>query len=102
VRTQKNDFSEPVDGDGEFKALIELRRELSKVGLVPLCAGARRDVFPSGMSRSMGGGRKAYVTKPGLRPNSKDLVDIFDEDHDNIAGVDEQAAFHREWIDSLR
>ena len=85
-----------------FEALIQLREELAKLGAVPLCAGARRDVFPSGMSRSMGGARKAYVTRAGQDPGAADLVDIFEVARDNIGSVAEQAAFHRDWIESLR
>jgi hypothetical protein len=90
------------EGADLFEALARLREELAKLGVMPLCAGARRDVFPSGMSRSMGGGRKAYLTRLGYRTGPADLVDIFDVARENISSVADQAAFHRQWIESLR
>src|SRR5437868_2426080 len=60
-----------------FEALRDLRRELEIKDYQLLVQGARVDVSPSGMSRSMGGGRKAYIMQIG-RPATK-LVDIFDD-----------------------
>jgi hypothetical protein len=82
-------------------AFNALRRELEKMGLQLLCAGARQDVFPSGMSRSMGGGRKAYITRLGF-PGGP-LVDIFDYSESEIlSSIAQQEKFHKEWIESLR
>ena len=47
---------QPFSGADLFDALIALRRRLEDLGCRLLCAGARRDVYPSGMSRTMGGG----------------------------------------------
>ncbi len=89
-------------GDDLFDALIALRTELEGTGAQLLCAGARLDVFPSGMSRSMGGGRKAYATRPGAPALVTDLVDIFDYAGPEIVGsVAQQEAFHQEWVRSL-
>src|SRR5208282_5060184 len=44
-----------------YKAMQALREYLEAKGCQLLCAGARPDVFPSAMSRDMGGGRLAYV-----------------------------------------
>jgi hypothetical protein len=85
-----------------FGALIELRKVLEEKGIRLLCAGARRDVFPSAMSRDMSGGRKAYITKMGCPGRREDLVDIFDyADTQLIGSVSEQKTFHDNWFASL-
>ena len=85
-----------------FAALQQLRRVLSKEGLDLLCYGASRDVYPSGMGRSMGGGRKAYRNVIG-QPARDPVVSIFDSGPEIIAAsVDEQESFHRQWVESLR
>ena len=60
-----------------FDALALLRDDLEALGYRSLCAGARIDVYPSGMCRSMAHGRKAYILKLGVRPTSAHLIDIF-------------------------
>src|ERR1700733_16300281 len=42
-----------------FEALREMRKGLESTGVQLLCAGARTDVWPSGMSRSMEGGSQS-------------------------------------------
>lgn len=87
-------------GEDLFEALIALRKELEKTGYRLLCAGARVDVFPSGMSRSMGGGRKAYITQLG--EPATDTIDIFAEAEPGAVGtVEQQKEFHTKWIRSL-
>ena len=86
-------------GPDLFEALRALRAALAPAR--PLCAGARRDVWPSAMARD-GGGRKAYVTRMGSPSRTADLVDIFARaPAEEIASVDEQAAFHDRWAASL-
>src|SRR5215469_4207623 len=81
-----------------FEALIMLRRHLESSGQKILCAGARFDVFPSGMSRSMGGGRKAYVTRLGLPGQLNDIVDILSPaPPESVGSIEEQADFHQRW-----
>ena len=46
-----------------FEAFCRIRLELEQEHLLPLCYGASLDVYPSGMSRSMGAGLKAYRMK---------------------------------------
>jgi hypothetical protein len=90
-------------GDDLFDALISMRLTLEKIGVQTLCAGARRDVFPSGMSRDMSGGRKAYATRLGAPALRADLLDIFDySDVDSVGSVEQQKMFHEKWIASLR
>jgi hypothetical protein len=85
-----------------FDAFTSLRVALEEIGVRLLCAGARADVFPSGMSRDMGGGRKGYITKLGQPALRCDLVDIFDHcDAQFIGKVSDQQAFHKKWAASL-
>ncbi len=90
-------------GDDLFEAFLNLRKSLEKQGYKLLCNGARKDVFPSGMSRSMGGGRKAYIIRIGLQTNMNDIVDIFDYAEPKIiATAKEQQLFYQQWVESLR
>jgi len=90
-------------GTDLFEALVALRRELEAVNAQLLCAGARPDVFPSGMSRDMGVGRKAYITRLGQPALRTDLVDIFvDAELDSVGTIEEQTAFHERWVEALR
>jgi hypothetical protein len=85
-----------------FESLRALREELEKIDAKALCAGARPEVFPSGMAREMSGGRKAYITRLGFPSLRTDLVDIFDyADPGKVGSVAQQNAFHKQWIDSL-
>jgi hypothetical protein len=82
-----------------FEALIALRHELAQSGQKVLCAGARRDVFPSGMSRSMGLARKAYRMRLGVATKMDDLVDIFSfAGAESIGTVEEQELFFQQWV----
>lgn len=90
-------------GEDFFEALIALRLKLEEAGMQLLCCGARRDVFPSGMSRSMSLGRMAYITRLGVPSLPSDLVDIFDYAEPEVLGsVAQQAEFHEAWVNSLR
>jgi len=90
------------EADDLFNALVDLREKLDRSGIKLLCNGARKDVYPSGMSRSMGGGRKAYVIRKGHPARMASLLDIFDPaDIDSVVSVCEQQAFHEEWFASL-
>ena len=94
-----NEFS----GRDLFEALIALRYTLEAKGAALLCAGARRDVFPSGMQRDMAGGRKAYVIRLGVHATVKNIVDIFDPaDAAQVTSVSEQRAFFEEWLKSAK
>jgi hypothetical protein len=77
-----------------FEALVTLRRQLEPVGLMVAVQGSRRDTYPSGMARDMGGGMQVYVMRPRRRARLKDLVETLDDaPPDQIATVDEQRAF---------
>ena len=64
-------------GSDLFECMIEIRRSLEEESLLLCCQGARPDVFPSGMARQMGDGRRAYILRPGVLLTDEDLVDIF-------------------------
>src|SRR5689334_20485335 len=64
--------------DDLFEALVDIRIEYESFGCKILCQGARPNVEASGMFRSMGGGRKAFVLTPGTPARMDQLVDIFD------------------------
>jgi hypothetical protein len=101
---QLNNFEENVVCFREtdlYKAMQALREYLEGKGCQLLCAGARPDVAPSGMSRSMGGGQQAYVMHLGKQ--STELVDIFDYAAPALVGtVQKQREYFQAWIASLR
>jgi hypothetical protein len=82
-----------------FEALVRLRRQLEPDGLMVAVQGARRDTYPSGMARDMGGGMQAYVIRPGLRARREDLVKTLDDaPPGQIATVDQQREFAEAWL----
>jgi hypothetical protein len=85
-------------GEDYFDHLMRLRAELESSGHRLLCQGGRPNVWPSGMSRDMGGGRKAYVMQMGSRARRADLVDIFDYAAPELIGtVQQQKDFVEIW-----
>jgi hypothetical protein len=86
-----------------FDALVSIRRQLHRDGLMPSCYGASLNVFPSGMARDMARGLAAYKLTPGKHANRADLVEIFDEGTDVVpTDVDAQEQFYRNWLESPR
>jgi hypothetical protein len=76
-------------GPDLFEALAEVRRRLEADGCLVAVQGARRDTFPSGMGRDMGGGAQVYVLRPG--EPAGELVGTFDDAPAELLGtVDEQ------------
>ncbi len=85
-------------GPDMFEALVRLRRQLEPDGLMVAVQGSRRDTYPSGMARDMGGGMQVYVMRPGLGARGEDLVKTLDDaPPDQIATVGEQQAFTEAW-----
>jgi len=83
-----------------FAALQEIRRKIEGRGWAIHCLGARRNVWPSAMSRDMGGGFKAYMLTIG-QP-ATELVDILDvDDSPDGSTISEQESFAKSWFDSL-
>ena len=83
------------------EALARVRLQLEPQGLIPVCYGASRRVFPSGMARDMGRGLKAYKLALGETASTDDLVEIFATGPDvQPTTVAEQRAFFEAWLDS--
>ena len=102
--TRAGNYTCPYTATAEdlFEALVRLRRQLEPDGLMVAVQGSRRDTYPSGMARDMGGGWKIYVLRPGV-PGHPDLVRTLDDaPADQLATVDEQWAFREAWMASLR
>jgi hypothetical protein len=97
-------FEENVASFGEtdlYEAMQALRQYLEAKGCQLLCAGARPDVVPSGMSRSMGGGRQAYIIRLGKQ--ATEVVDIFDYSEPDLVGtVQQQRQYVEAWRASSR
>jgi hypothetical protein len=86
-------------GPDQFECLLKIRAELEPLGFRFLVNGARRNVWPSGMARDMGGGKQAYVLVLG-QPGRPELVDIFQPaDESQIVLVKEQRDFFQTWLD---
>lgn len=85
-------------GPDAFEALVRLRRQLEPDGLMVAVQGARRDTYPSGMARDMGGGMKVYILQLGV-PGRPDLVETLDDAMpEQLGTVDEQKAFNSVWL----
>jgi hypothetical protein len=92
-----------VEASDLFEALRQVRLAFESRGVLLCCAGARRDVWPSGMQRDMGEGRVAYVLTLPRTAERPPRVGIFDPaPRETIATVAEQEAFARRWMDSPR
>ena len=90
-----------LDGTGEdfFEALCRVREQLEPSGRQLLCYGASLDVFPSGMTRDMGVGLRAYRLKMGVNSGPDDLVEILATGPDILpATVKQQEAYYRRWL----
>jgi hypothetical protein len=85
-----------------FAALQGIRRKAEGRGWRICCMGSRQNVWPSAMSRDMGGGFKAYVLTLGSQGRTDTMVEILDPDEpDSYCSVSEQEAFAARWFDSL-
>lgn len=94
--------SEKYEGSDYFKSMVLFREELENNGAKLLCNGARKDVYPSGMSRSMGQATKAYVLSIGEQARASDKVDIFDQaDKQLVSTIEEQNMHFKKWVSSL-
>jgi hypothetical protein len=98
--TRAGNYACPYTATGPdmFETLVRLRRQLEPDGLMVAVQGSRRDTYPSGMARDMGGGMRVYVMRPGLPARPEDLVKTLDDaPPDQMATVDEQRAFVQTW-----
>jgi len=93
-----------IDGEGPdyFEALCAVRMKLETMGFLIKAYGDSRKVFPSGMARDMGAGRRAYRLSLGRRARIKDVVSVFETGADaEPATVAEQQAFYHDWLLSI-
>jgi hypothetical protein len=90
------------DGNDFFDALCAVRQQLEEQEALLDCYGASLNVFPSGMSRDMGRGLKAYKLTLGQRGRMQDLVRIFDTGPDvQPTTVAAQREFFDGWLKSF-
>jgi hypothetical protein len=90
-----------ASADDCFSALLAIRLKLERGGLLLKCYGASRNVYPSGMSRGMGLGDRAYKLAIGRPARNSDIVNIFDIGPDvDAASVEAQRSFFERWISS--
>jgi hypothetical protein len=90
------------EGENLSRALVLALKFLEGMGCKLLCNGARTNVVVSGMSRQMGGGRKAYIAYIGEQARREDMVDIFDDaDLSLIGTMAQQSEFYKEWVTSI-
>jgi len=84
-----------------FEAFCRVREQLQNEGLIPLCYGASRNVFPSGLLRDMALGLRAYRLQLGQQSGRDDAVSIFDSGLDiDPVSVDIQNQFYDQWLRS--
>ncbi|GAA4924714.1 hypothetical protein LX16_0042 [Stackebrandtia albiflava] len=90
-------------GPDLFEALVALRRDLETDGWLPAVQGARRDAYPSGMARDMGGGERIHLLHTGRPASTADLVDTLAPvaDVGLLATVAQQHEAYVAWLESL-
>jgi hypothetical protein len=82
-----------------FAALAAVRRQLEPNGWLLAVAGARRDAYPSGMLRELGG-EQVYVLVHG-QPAQQRLDTFSDAPPDAVTTVDEQREAYEAWWKSV-
>ena len=86
-----------------FSAMQSIRKKLQQKDRFLNCYGGSKNVYPSPMSQDMGLGWKAYRLRLGAPARLADLVSIFDVGPDVVpSSVEEQVAFYKSWLESLR
>lgn len=96
-------YSLTASGQTWFEALVKLRQQLESKGCLLLCYGASINSHPSPMSLGMGEGRLVYQLHAGQQARSSDLRDIFSAEPGlPPATIEEQRAFYRDWLVSLK
>lgn len=89
-------------GPDFFEALRGIRRTLEQEGIFPLVYGASKNVWPSGMARSMSAGLSAYRMTKGKQALTEDLVKILESGPDvEPSTIAEQEQYKNEWFASL-
>lgn len=99
--TLRNDALEEcyVSSDDFSSALLDLRERIEKTGWRQLVKGVARNVWASGMSRSMGGWIKAYKLEKGIAASLDRMVNISEAaDEAEVGTFAEQQAFFWHWF----
>ena len=103
IRLLSDGFDITVSASDFFQALCGIRDQLAAHGFFPLCYGASRNVYPSGMLRDMAEGISAYRLTIGKAVSIEDLVNIFETGPDlEVSTVAAQKAFWDAWLVSHR
>lgn len=90
-----------VEAGDYFEALRLIRRQFEEDGLRLCCAGARRDVWASGMQRDMGGGLTAYVLSlPRIAARPAEVSIFEPAPLELVATVVDQERFFESWWNS--
>lgn len=101
LRIKIEDGSEYISTAHDFFECFKKIRNENK-DLKFYCKGAKKNVFPSRMTRQMSMGLSAYETSLGVQARKENLVNIFDyEDQDLVTDPGEQDEYQREWFASL-
>jgi hypothetical protein len=88
-----------VSSEDFFSALLDLRKQIEETGWRLLVKGAARNVWASGMSRSMGDGVMAYQLEVRVAASLDRMVNIFDPANEAEVGtVTEQEEFFSDWV----
>jgi hypothetical protein len=100
VRITLDGRSEEESAFDFYSAFQRARRSFETEGFRFLCYGASLNVWPSGMVRDMGMGRKGYKLHKGRDTTFDDLVPIFESGNDVIPStVEEQCAYANAWYE---
>ena len=84
-----------------FESFTIIRKRLAKRSILPICYGASRNIWPSGMARDMTEGLAAYKLRMGSP--GEEMVHIFDRGPDvDAVAPEEQKAFSEAWLKSLK
>jgi len=90
------------EAEDAFEALCRIRVRLERDGCMILCNGARKDAYPSRLSRQMGAGLSVYAFKDGQPARIEDRLDTFGPaGADQVGSVAEQRTMFERWIRSL-
>jgi hypothetical protein len=81
-----------------FASLLELRRKLEPLGIQLCCNGARRDAWPTGMMRDMGGGF-AVCLHDGVAEGARapEVRTLAYAPPDEVVSVEDQNAWCEAW-----
>lgn len=96
-----NDETEyEITGSDVFSCFCKIRNHF--LDIVFMCKGAKRNVYPSSMSRDMSGGVAAYELHGGKHSKREDLVNIFDFENEDIVSPLDQKDYFLSWAQSER